>query len=206
LLSDYLDHLLTINSSSLKENTPLSTPISLGDSDSLKLLLTAQEDRSAKRPHQAFLLLKDSTTGLDVSYPFSVKNDGKSKVELVSAEYYIYYTHCSKANSVCGTQSKKDIPTQFLATSEPVDAEIVIGSFGGSDAYRNLAFQLSINGDASAPAASDSVERYGKQPRINHIFKTDPKSPPPIITLIFLLATLVTIPVLAGMVRSAPTS
>ncbi|GAM38408.1 oligosaccharyltransferase subunit [Talaromyces pinophilus] len=162
---------------SLKENKPLSTPISLGDSDSLKLLLTTQEDRSAKRPHQAFLLLKDSTTGLDVSYPFSVKNDGKSKVEL----------------------SKKDIPTQFIATSEPVDAEIVIGSFGASDAYRNLAFQLSITSDASAPVASDAVERYGKQPRINHIFKADPKSPPPIITLIFLLSTLVTIPVLAGM-------
>ncbi|EEA21894.1 hypothetical protein TMatcc_008680 [Talaromyces marneffei ATCC 18224] len=162
---------------SLKENAPLATPLSLGDSDSLKLLLTAQEGRSAKRPHQAFLLLKDSTTGLDFSYPFSVKNDGKSKVEL----------------------RKKDIPTQFLVTSEPVDAEIVIGSFGDSDAYRNLAFQLSIAGDASAPAASDSVERYGKQPRINHVFKTDPKSPPQIITLIFLLTVLVTIPVLAGM-------
>ena len=75
---------------SLKENAPLSTPITLGDSDSLKLLLTAQEDRSAKRPHQAFLLLKDSATGLDVSYPFSVKNDGKSKVELVSTDIKIY--------------------------------------------------------------------------------------------------------------------
>lgn len=71
---------------SLKENVPLPTPISLGESDSLKVILTAQEDRSAKRPHQAFLLLKDSTTGLDVSYPFSVKNDGKSKIELVSTE------------------------------------------------------------------------------------------------------------------------
>lgn len=71
---------------SLKENVPLPTPVSLGESDSLKVILTAQEDRSAKRPHQAFLLLKDSTTGLDVSYPFSVKSDGKSKIELVSTE------------------------------------------------------------------------------------------------------------------------
>lgn len=83
-----------------------------------------------------------------------------------------------------------------------MDAEIVIGSFGPSDAYRSLAFQLSVAGDSNAPAASETpVERYGKQPRINHIFKADPKSPPPIIMLIFLLAMLITIPVLAAMVR-----
>jgi oligosaccharyltransferase complex subunit delta (ribophorin II) len=46
--------------------------------------LTTQEGRSAKRPHQAFLLLKDPTTGLDISYPFNVKDNGKSKVEVVS--------------------------------------------------------------------------------------------------------------------------
>jgi hypothetical protein len=63
----------------------LSQPIALGDSDSLKLILTTQEARSAKRPHQAFLLLKDSQNGLDISYPLSVKDSGKSKVELVSA-------------------------------------------------------------------------------------------------------------------------
>jgi oligosaccharyltransferase complex subunit delta (ribophorin II) len=63
----------------------LSQPIVLGDSDSLKLILTTQEARSAKRPHQAFLLLKDSQNGLDISYPLSVKESGKSKLELVSA-------------------------------------------------------------------------------------------------------------------------
>lgn len=73
------------NCSSLKENTPLSQPIALGESDSLKLILTTQEARSAKRPHQAFLLLKDSQNGLDISYPLSVKDSGKSKLELVSA-------------------------------------------------------------------------------------------------------------------------
>jgi oligosaccharyltransferase complex subunit delta (ribophorin II) len=70
---------------SLRENAPLPTAIALGASDSLKLLLTAQEGSSAKRPHQAFLLLKDPSTGLDVSYPFSLKDNGKSKVELVSS-------------------------------------------------------------------------------------------------------------------------
>lgn len=90
---------------------------------------------------------------------------------------------------------------QFLAASEPVEAEIVIGSFGAADAYRNLAFQLSIDSEASAPVASESVERYGKQPEIHHIFKEGAKSPPQLITLVFLLATLVTVPVLIAMVR-----
>lgn len=97
-------------------------------------------------------------------------------------------------------QSQKDLPVQFLAASEPVDAEIVIGSFGASQSYRNLAFQLAINGEASTQAASDSVERYGKLPEIHHIFKAGPKSPPAIVTLIFLLATLITIPILAATV------
>ena len=45
--------------------------------------MTTQEDSSAKRPDQVFLLLKDAQTGLDISYPFSVKDSGKSRVELV---------------------------------------------------------------------------------------------------------------------------
>lgn len=180
----FTDATVSVNSKSatgnikerLKENAPLSTALPLGGSDSLKLLLTTQEGSSAKRPHQAFLLLKDASSGLDISYPFSVKDNGKAKVEL----------------------TQKDLPVQFLAASKPVDAEVVIASFGASQPYRGLAFQLAINSEASAPAASDSVERYGKQPEIHHIFKTDAKSPPALITLIFLLATLITIPVLTA--------
>lgn len=95
---------------------------------------------------------------------------------------------------------------QFLAASEPVDAEIVIGSFGASQPYRNLAFQLAITGEANAQAAaSDAVERYAKQAEIHHIFKEGPKSPPALITLVFLLATLVTVPMLAAAVSPPPT-
>ncbi|KAH8700197.1 putative oligosaccharyltransferase subunit ribophorin II [Talaromyces proteolyticus] len=161
---------------SLKENTPLSKPIALSGPDSLKLLLTAQEGRSAKRPHQAFLLLKDTANGLDVSYPLTVKDSGKSKVEL----------------------TQKDLPVQFLSSPHPVDAEIVIGSFGASDPYRKLAFQLSLGNEGQPAAKSDEVERYRKLPEIHHIFKDDPKSPNIIITLVFLLATLLAVPVLAA--------
>jgi oligosaccharyltransferase complex subunit delta (ribophorin II) len=65
------------------EHKPLSTPVTLGASDSLKVVLTVQDGKTAKRPHQAFLLLRDTDTGLDVSYPFSVKESGKAKVDLV---------------------------------------------------------------------------------------------------------------------------
>lgn len=61
----------------------LTSPVTLGAADTLKVVLTTQDGKAAKRPHQAFLLLQDPTTKLDVSYPFSVKESGKAKVELV---------------------------------------------------------------------------------------------------------------------------
>jgi oligosaccharyltransferase complex subunit delta (ribophorin II) len=70
-------------SNRLAASKPLSKPISLFGADTLRVTLTAQEDSSPKRPDQAFLLLKDAQTGLDISYPFNVKDNGKSRVELV---------------------------------------------------------------------------------------------------------------------------
>ena len=65
-------------------NKALSKPIQLGASDTLKILLTAQEDKKPKRPHQAFLQLTEPTTGLETSYALAAKENGKAKVELVS--------------------------------------------------------------------------------------------------------------------------
>lgn len=67
----------------LAEHKPLSAPVIMGASDSLKIVLTVQDGKTAKRPHQAFLILKDADTGLDISYPFSVKDSGKAKIDLV---------------------------------------------------------------------------------------------------------------------------
>jgi oligosaccharyltransferase complex subunit delta (ribophorin II) len=61
----------------------LSKPIQLGSSDTLKILLTAKEDKKSKRPHQAFLLVEDLASGLDTSFPLAVKENGKGKVEIV---------------------------------------------------------------------------------------------------------------------------
>ena len=71
---------------SLSPGKPLVKTIDLGPTDSLKIVLTTQEGKSAKRPHQAFLLLKDSSSNLDVSYPLSVKESGKAKVDLVRVQ------------------------------------------------------------------------------------------------------------------------
>lgn len=78
-----LDLLLTFHDR-LTAEKPLSSPVQLGSGDNLKIILTTQDGKSAKRPNQAFLLLSDPSSNLDVSYPFSVKESGKAKVELVS--------------------------------------------------------------------------------------------------------------------------
>lgn len=73
------------NTGRLTPSKPLSSssPVKLGAGDTLKVILTTQEGKSAKRPHQAFLLLQDPITNLDISYPLSVKDSGKAKMELV---------------------------------------------------------------------------------------------------------------------------
>lgn len=67
----------------LGENKALSKPVTLGASDTLKILLTTKEDNKAKRPHQTFLLVKDPKSKLDTSFAFQVKENGKGKIELV---------------------------------------------------------------------------------------------------------------------------
>ena len=68
----------------LVERKALSQSVVLGSADTLKLSLTTQDGRSSKKAHQTFLLLRDPTSNLDVSYPFSIKENGKAKVDLVS--------------------------------------------------------------------------------------------------------------------------
>jgi oligosaccharyltransferase complex subunit delta (ribophorin II) len=67
----------------LSHKSALKNPVILGPGDSLKIVLTATEDGKGKRPHQAFLLLRDPDTGLEATFPFSVKDTGKSKVDFV---------------------------------------------------------------------------------------------------------------------------
>lgn len=67
----------------LSDHVPLAKPVTLGAADSLKIVLTATEAGAAKRPHQAFLLVRDQDTGLEATFPFQVKESGKGKVDFV---------------------------------------------------------------------------------------------------------------------------
>ena len=67
----------------LTERKALVQPVTLGAADTLKIILTTQDGRTAKRAHQTFLLLRDPTSSLDVSYPFSTRANGKAKLDLV---------------------------------------------------------------------------------------------------------------------------
>lgn len=98
-------------------------------------------------------------------------------------------------------QAHKDIPSQLLSTSKPLTASIVIASFGKPTPYNKPAFDLSIEIDPnSPPPTQEKPLRYGKLPEIHHTFRSDPKSPPKIITLVFTAAVVVTLPVLLTMV------
>ena len=67
----------------ITEGKALSKPLSLGASDNLKILLTTSENKKAKRPHQAFLNLRDPKSDLETSLAFQVKENGKAKIDLV---------------------------------------------------------------------------------------------------------------------------
>ena len=86
---------------------------------------------------------------------------------------------------------------QLLASKKPVEASIVIGSFGSAQPVISHVFNLDFSTDPNSPPQSHEAPlRYGKQPEIHHVFRADPRSPPKVISLAFALAVLATVPVL----------
>ncbi|PSS15245.1 hypothetical protein M430DRAFT_142785 [Amorphotheca resinae ATCC 22711] len=161
----------------LSNKAPLAKPVALGSTDTLKIILTAKEDGTAKRPHQAFLLLTDQDTGLEATLPFSVKDTGKGKVDF----------------------TQKDLPIQLLTTSQPLRATLLLASFGSSKPLSSHVFDLEVKPDPNFGLPKyEKPLRYGKLAEIHHIFKEDPKSGPKIISIFFTLAVVATVPVLLG--------
>ena len=75
----------------------------------------------------------------------------------------------------------------------------MIASFGESTGYNSEVFTLSITSDPSKLVATgEKPLRYGKLPEIHHIFRADPKMPNILISTVFTLAALATIPILLG--------
>lgn len=163
----------------LAPGRPLSSQLRLGASDTLKLILTVQDDKTAKRPNQAALILKDTQAGLDVSYPLSVKENGKATISL----------------------SHKDLPSQFQRANTTLQADLVIASFGSSAGYKSEAFSMqTLNEGGASKALLEKPLRYGKLPEIHHIFRSDPKSGNVLISAVFAMAAMSTLPVLIGTV------
>ncbi|KAG4417148.1 hypothetical protein IFR04_009717 [Cadophora malorum] len=161
----------------LSAKVPLAKAVTLGAADSLKIVLSATEDGKAKRPHQAFLLLRDQDTGLEATFPFSVKENGKGKVDF----------------------TQKDLPIQLLTSTQPLQATVLLASFGTTQGFSNHIFNLDVKLDSNVPLPKyEAPLRYGQREEIHHIFKADPKSGPKIISLFFILAVLATVPVLFG--------
>ncbi|KAG6245929.1 hypothetical protein E4U23_004982 [Claviceps purpurea] len=149
--------------------------LALGHQDTLKVLLTTKEGSAAKRPHQAFLVVKEAASGLEAPFPLTVKESGKAMVQI----------------------SQKDLPIQLLASTSPLKASLILGSTGSTKGSVTTVFDIEIKTDPSHAAPSSVAPlRYGKLDEIHHIFRADPQNPPKLVSLVFALAVLATVPAL----------
>ncbi|KAJ9151854.1 Dolichyl-diphosphooligosaccharide--protein glycosyltransferase subunit 2 [Pleurostoma richardsiae] len=157
------------------QKSPLNKAVTLGGQDTITVSLTAKDSSKGKRPHQAFVVLKDEETGLEAPFPFTVKEDGKAKVQI----------------------AQKDLPVQLLLAGKPLHASVIIASFGSEKGLIAPAFDLQVSLDPNTPAPTYTEPvRYGKKPEIHHIFGGDPRSPPKIVSLFFVAVVLATVPAL----------
>lgn len=62
----------------------VKSALSLAPGDKIKVLVTTTDGSKAKRPHQAFLTLKQASTGLEAPFPLTIKESGKATVDIVS--------------------------------------------------------------------------------------------------------------------------
>uniref|UniRef100_A0A8H7TTM1 Ribophorin II C-terminal domain-containing protein n=1 Tax=Bionectria ochroleuca TaxID=29856 RepID=A0A8H7TTM1_BIOOC len=158
----------------LSDKSQVDSVVSLGVGEKIKVSLTTKEGSASKKPHQAFLILKEAS-GLEAPFPLTVKNTGKGTVEI----------------------SHKDLPIQLLTSQSPLHASLVLGSFGSSSASVSPLFDLSVQLDPNVPKPTyEPALRYGKQPEIHHTFRSEPKNPPKIVSIFFALAVVATIPAL----------
>ncbi|RYC63503.1 hypothetical protein CHU98_g2723 [Xylaria longipes] len=157
------------------ETKPLSHPVTIRNTESIKVLLTAKDGGKGKRPHQAFVVLRDELSGLEAPFLMTVKENGKAVVDIKFA----------------------DLPLQLATSTAPLKASVVLASFGTSQGLDKPVFSVSANPDPNAtPLVYEKPLRYGKREPIHHTFRADPTNPPKIISAFFALAVLATVPAL----------
>ncbi|KAI5864788.1 Oligosaccharyltransferase subunit Ribophorin II-domain-containing protein [Durotheca rogersii] len=151
------------------------TPVVFDNTDTLKLLLTAKEGGKAKRPHQAFLVLREPISGLEAPFPLTVKESGRAIVEI----------------------KHSDLPVQLALATEPLRVSLVLASFGSAEGLDKHLFDLEIKLNPGAtPIVYEKPLRYGKREEIYHTFRDDPKNPPKIISIAFVLLVVAALPAL----------
>lgn len=71
---------------------PVKDTLVLGKADAIKVSLTTTEDSEAKRPHQAFITITEST-GLEISLPLDIKSSGKAVGTIVCDHRFLHNYH-----------------------------------------------------------------------------------------------------------------
>jgi len=135
------------------------------------------------------------------SQPQALKSLLSSALKTLVKAKWNWYDHSTQLLECKLTtrQTQKDIPAQLLASSQPLTASLVIASFGSPTPYKSKVFDLIVKRDPNAPfALPEKPVRYGKREEIHHIFRSDPRSPPKIISLVFTAAVLAALPMLFG--------
>ncbi|ESU15970.1 hypothetical protein FGSG_09399 [Fusarium graminearum PH-1] len=153
---------------------PVKDTLILGKADTIKVSLTTTEGSEAKRPHQAFIVITEST-GIEVALPLDVKSSGKAVASI----------------------SHKDISVPLLLSEEPLKVNLVLGSFGSSSPLISPVFNIQIYHVPNTPLpAFERPMRYGRREEIHHVFKVGETSPPKIISIVFVTAIVCTFPLL----------
>ncbi|PHH73001.1 hypothetical protein CDD82_5697 [Ophiocordyceps australis] len=179
---DFSDASVTVTSKtgddvvqSFKSSDQVKQTITLGYDGALKLSLTTKEGSKPKRPHQAFLMVKEPSSGLETSFPLKVKDSGQAKAQF----------------------ALKDLPVQLLLSPEPLEASLVLGSTGSAVGLLTSVFDIALKQDTTAQKPSyEPPERYERLDEIYHTFRQDPKSPPKAISMVFVLAVVGAVPAL----------
>ncbi|KAK6538542.1 hypothetical protein TWF694_010121 [Orbilia ellipsospora] len=156
--------------------SPISEPITLKATDSIKIQLTTEEGGKPKRPHQLFLFAKDSQSDLESFFVFDTKESGKARLDL----------------------TQKEIPLSLLS-SPSLTLTLVVGSFGqGIPVSAEVGTLKLVLDPATKKTIAQPALKYGKLEEIYHTFRAEPKSPPAIISIVFLGAVLACLPALFG--------
>ncbi|KAA8905357.1 Oligosaccharyltransferase subunit Ribophorin II-domain-containing protein [Sphaerosporella brunnea] len=164
------------SSLSFGPSEPLASTIPLASRDVLKLQFTLTDGETVGRPHQALLLVKDTQSSLEAFFPLSVKeSSGRAKVDL----------------------SHKDIPAHLLDAAV-LELSVVLGGPGAGSSMTQIGSVAPIVDPAAkamhekkrAQELGEGEVVYKPKAEIRHVFRADPKNPPKVITLVFLMAVI----------------